>query len=419
MGASATAAPATPAPRPPRWGYQTSLWQIHQPAFWVFAVVLGVSTVFSIIIQASFADLTPGGWLLSWFLLILYAVPVVLFVFMLDLYEREPLSLVIAAALWGAFAATTASIFANQGWGLVLIDWFGIEFAGRWAAALTAPFTEEITKGIGVVLFYLIARSEIDDLMDGFVYGAMIGLGFTVVEDVFYFVNVFGGDPGGVFQGFYVRVIASGLYGHVLYTGLFGMGVAYFVSRRREASLGKRLGVASLVIAVAIFAHFLWNSPLLDFYPTSELDTAGDYLQVIFATAVKGLPFLGFLVLMLTLARRREHRWLRAALADEVGREGLHADELAVLESPSARRRSRREMARRAGPQAAQVLKRLQKAQINLAMVATRAHQDDHPDLLRQRQYSKALRDWLIAYATPGPTAAPRPGGQPPATPSA
>src|ERR671919_970197 len=335
------ASPAA-APRRPSWGYQTSLWQIHQPAFWLFASILAVTSIFSIIIQASFADLTPGGWLLSWFLLALYAVPVVIAIFALDLYEREPLSLVIAAFLWGAFAATSMSIFANQGWGLALIDWFGIDFAGRWAPALTAPFTEEITKGVGVILLYLIARGEIDDLMDGFVYGAMVGLGFTIVEDVFYFMNVFGGDPAGVLQGFYVRVIASGLYGHVLYTGLFGMGVAYFVSRRRDSTLGKRLGVAALLIAAAIFAHFLWNSPLLDFFPAGELDSAGDYLQVVVATAAKGLPFLAVLFLMLVLARRREHWWLRAALAPEVGKEGLRADELAVLESPSARRRARR-----------------------------------------------------------------------------
>ena len=396
----ATPAPPTQAsPQRPHWGYQTTLWQVHQPAFWLFAVILLVTTVFSIIIQAAFADLTPGGWLLSWVLLALYAIPVIIAIFALDLYEREPLSLVIAAFLWGAFAATTMSIFANQGWGLALIDWFGFDFAGRWAAALTAPFTEETTKGVGVILIYLIARREIDHLMDGFVYGAMIGLGFTIVEDVFYFVNVFGGDLGGVLQGFFVRVIASGLYGHVLYTGLFGMGVAYFVSRRRDAALGRRLGVAALLIAAGILAHFLWNSPILDLFPTGELDTAGEYLQVVLATAVKGLPFLAVLALMLVLARRREHRWLRAALATEVRKEGLQADELAVLESPSARRRARRAMAARAGPQAAQVLKRLQKAQINLAMVVTRTHSDDHPDVVRQRLYCKQLRDWLIAYA--------------------
>ena len=112
----------------------------------------------------------------------------------------------------------------------------GPEFAARWTAALTAPFVEEILKGLGVVLIYLIAPDEFDDMMDGFVYGAVCGLGFAVVEDVFYFMGVFGGHPSGVLQGFFVRVVSSGLYSHVLYTGLVGMGIGYFVSRRDPPS---------------------------------------------------------------------------------------------------------------------------------------------------------------------------------------
>ena len=401
MAATPPASP-TALPHRPHWGYQTSLWQVRQPAFWVFIVILALALVFSLLLQANFAGLTPSGWVLSWVLLLIYAVPMFVLVYGLDLYEREPISLVIGALLWGAFAATSLSILANQGWALVVLDMFSVETATEWVAALTAPFTEEILKGVGVVLIYLIARREIDDVLDGFVYGAMVGLGFTVIEDVFYFVNQFGGEVGGVLQGFFVRVVASGLYGHVLYTGLFGIGVAYFVSRRAQTSFGRRLVIAALFILAGMFAHFLWNSPLLNFYPEQGLQDVGDYLQVILATTVKGLPFLLFVLLMIGLARRREHRWFRAALATEVGREGIHPDELRVLESPAARRRSRREMARRAGPLAAQTLKRLQKAQINLAMVATRVHQDDHPNLVRQRQYCQALREWLVAYA-PGP----------------
>jgi protease PrsW len=400
----AAAPPASPTPLPhrPHWGYQTSLWQVRQPAFWLFILILAVALVFSLLLQANFAGLTPSGWVLSWVLLLIYAVPMFVLVYGLDLYEREPLSLVIGALLWGAFAATSLSILANQGWALVVLDLFSVETATEWVAALTAPFTEEILKGIGIVLIYLIARREIDGILDGFVYGAMVGLGFTVIEDVFYFVNQFGGEVGGVLQGFFVRVVVSGLYGHVLYTGLFGIGVAYFVSRRGQTSIRRRLVIAALFILAGMFAHFLWNSPLLNFYPEQGLQDASDYLQVILATTVKGLPFLLFVLLMIGLARRREHRWFRAALATEVGREGIHPDELRVLESPAARRRSRRELARRAGPLAAQTLKRLQKAQINLAMVATRVHQDDHPDLVRQRQYCQALREWLVTYA-PGP----------------
>jgi RsiW-degrading membrane proteinase PrsW (M82 family) len=399
--------PSAPHIRRPHWGYQTSLWQIGQPSFWLFLVLLLGGGLIIALFQAGFVGMTPLGWVLSWLLLLIYAVPVFIFIYVLDLYEREPVSLIISALLWGALAATTMSIFGNQGWALVVFDLLDFDTASRWVAALTAPFVEEVTKGMGVILIYLIARREVDDVMDGFVYGALVGLGFTIIEDVFYFVNQFGGTFEGVLQGFYVRVVASGLYGHVLYSGLFGIGVAYFVSRRQEASFGKRFWVAAALIVAAMFAHFLWNSPLLDFYP-QQLESPVDYLQVIAATAVKGIPFLLFLVLMIALARRREHRWLRAALATEVGREGIQEPELATLENPSARRRARRELARQYGPTVGHTVKRLQRAQINLAMVATRVHQDDHPDLIRQRQYCKALRDWILAYtgaARPAPPA--------------
>ena len=167
----------------------------------------------------------------------------------------------------------------------------------------------------------LIAADEFDDMMDGFVYGAMVGLGFAVVEDVLYFIAIFGGTPSGVLAGFYVRVISSGLYGHVLYTGLSGMGIAYFVSRRGEETRSKRIGVAVLLFLVAAFGHFLWDSPLLNFFP-GRLDTVGDWLQIPLAAAIKGIP-----------ARVRDRarqarpsaraRWLELALASEVGSAAL------------------------------------------------------------------------------------------------
>ena len=107
------------------------------------------------------------------------------------------------------------------------------------------------------MLLYLIVRDEIDDVMDGFVYGALCGLGFAVVEDVLYFMAAFGGTPAGVLQGFYVRVLSSGLYGHVLYTGLVGMAIGLVVSRREPAPMRERLPVAAGIVALAVLGHFL------------------------------------------------------------------------------------------------------------------------------------------------------------------
>ena len=273
-----------------------SLFQPRRPAFWVYVAIMIATGIVSVGQQSLFRQISPSGWALSWALLALYALPVLFLVYVLDLYEREPLSLVVGALLWGAVAATTLSGFANDGWGLVVARVGGPEFAARWTAALTAPFVEETLKGLGVVMIYLIAPDEFDDMMDGFVYGAVCGLGFAVVEDVFYFMGVFGGHPDGVLQGFFVRVVASGLYSHVLYTGLVGMGIGYFVSRRRRQPFGKRLLVLAGLSAAAVLGHFLWNSPLLDLFPSRPWSGA-DLLMIPVATTVKGLPLLGFATL--------------------------------------------------------------------------------------------------------------------------
>jgi protease PrsW len=400
--------PALP-PRP-RWGHRVTLWQVRQPAFWFFMVFLLLGGLLTLLEQGTFLVLAPVGWVLSWSLLALYAAPVFLLVYFLDLYEREPPSLVFGAFLWGAVVATAMAGIGNAGWGLVVLDASGPGFASRWAPALTAPFVEETLKGAGVVMIYLIARREVDDVMDGLVYGTIVGLGFAVVEDVFYFVARFGGQPGAVILGFFVRVIASGLYGHILWTGLTGAGVGYFVSRYHEASRAKRLLVAGGLFLAGVFGHFLWNSPLLDLFPR-DLSSAGALPQVVGAAAVKGLPLLVVVGLMVVLARRREHRWLRWALSTEVGREGILEEEMAALASPRRRRQARREMAARAGPRAASMLSRLQKEQINLAMVATRVAREDHPDLLNQRRYCRALRE-AVVLSMSGPQAPP-PAPQP------
>ncbi len=392
------------APLPMRrgWGRKTTLFQYDQPAFWLYAAVLVATGWYTVGEQTVFRNISPSGWLLSWILLAVYAMPVFLAVYFLDLYEREPLSLVVGALLWGAIAATSMAGIANQGWGRVVARVSGPAFASQWTAALTAPWVEEILKAAGVVLIYLIARSEVDDEMDGFVYGAVCGLGFAVVEDVFYFIGVFGGSPSAVVAGFYIRVVSSGLYGHVLYTGLAGIGIAYFVSHKDEVPRSRRLLVAGGLFLAAVAGHFFWDSPWLDLFP-SHLHTATDWLQIPLAAAVKGAPLLAFVVVAVVLARRRERRWLGAALGSEVGLVGVTEGELGILLDPRARRRSRRAMRERAGKRAARLLRRLQREQVNLAMVRTRVQSADDPDIARQREYCKSLRDALMAIPAAAP----------------
>ena len=369
---------------PPRWGVQTGLLQTRQPAFWLFCACLVLGLLYGLLLQLAELVSSPSGWLVGWLLLLLYIAPVLLVIRWLDSYEPEPRSLMIGAFLWGFLVAPLFAGLGNDLWGVVIAKLAGAEFASAWSGALTAPLIEETYKFLGVAVLFLIARPEFDDLLDGFVYGALVGLGFAVAEDLMYFIFNFGGNVGGVIDGFYLRVVLSGLYGHVTFTGISGIGLAYFVSHKHDRPLGRRLLVAAGLLLLAMFAHFFWNSPLLDWLPSVEL-----------YTAIKGLPFLIGLIVLLYLARRRENDALAEVLAGEVGQGGLLPEELDALRGWRARRSAAARVRQAAGPAAEQLFKQLQREQIRLALISSAVESVDDAALLMQRARGQAMRAQL------------------------
>jgi len=75
-----------------------------------------------------------------------------------------------------------------------------------------------------------------------------------------------------------------------------------------------------------------------------------------------------------------------------------------TLESPRRRARARRDLRRRAGEHAARLLRRLQREQVNLAMVRSKVASEDDPAVVRQRALCRSLRDALEAI--PGASSA-------------
>lgn len=101
MAAEPVPAPAQRRGGLARWACQTSLFQLREPAFWVYVLLLVGTALQAVGQQVSLRAMSPSGWALSWLLLLLYLVPVFVVVYLLDAYEREPLSLVFGALLWG------------------------------------------------------------------------------------------------------------------------------------------------------------------------------------------------------------------------------------------------------------------------------------------------------------------------------
>jgi protease PrsW len=360
----------------------------REVAFWLYVGLVAAGAWLTIVQQDVLLHISPSGFGLSWLLLVLYLVPAAALISYLDIVRKQPLSMLAGALLWGAVAATAVAARGNVGWGLVVARLGGPDFAAQWSAAVTAPLVEETAKVVGVVLLAMIAADEFRDPLDGFVYGALVGLAFAVVEDVLYFVAIFGGTPSDVVHGFGVRVLSSGLYGHALWTGMSGLGVGYFISMRRQWTTGRRLIVAGSLLLVAMAGHFLWDSPLLNFSAGSQ---GNAWLILVAESTLKGLPFLAFGVILVVLARRRERRQLVAVLSREAIHSTIRPEEVPTLRSAAARRRARRTVRSRAGRPAAAALRRLQRQQLHLAAVLERFGEDAEPTL-RQRAVSDRLR---------------------------
>ncbi|MGA3057834.1 MAG: PrsW family intramembrane metalloprotease [Candidatus Limnocylindrales bacterium] len=401
-------------PRVPRWGLKGTFVKPQQPAFWLFVALFFVGGDKSLGIQLSLAEL-PTSFLLSWVLVLLYAVPVAFLIYRLDLFEREPKALLAAALIWGGVIATGLAIYANEAWGSV-VGKVAPDIALDWGAAIVAPPVEETLKLMGVVLLFLIVPEEFDGPLDGFVYGAMVGLGFTAVEDTMYFLMpVFASgvdQTGPVIDTFFIRVIGGGLYGHVLFAGLTGMGFAYFATSR--AALSRRIAGFGGCFAAAFLAHAFWDAPLLDDVLANG-GAAPTQTQILLWCTLKGLPFLILLGVLVVVATRSEERSFRAIVAGEPDGSLFPEPELRALGSLWTRRSARAEAGRRLGPAGARLMGELQSAQIDYAMVRSRSKSVADPALERLRQRIRWIRARMVPISG-APAAASLPGAPAAAT---
>jgi len=230
------------------------------------------------------------------------------FINWLDRYEKEPKLLLIATFLWGAIVAVVGAIIVSlimdMGFMMVLGDEGLADLAG---GSITAPLVEESWKGLAVLIVFLLFRKEFDSILDGIVYGAIVGLGFAATENVLYFFGQFQeGGWGAFFTNFFLR-IGIFAWGHPSYTALTGIGFA--VARTNRNTLVKL--IAPVVgLGLAMFAHSFHNTAV-----TFVSGLGGLVLTVLVEWA--GLfVMLGFTIWMI----RHEQGLLKKHLREEVAK---------------------------------------------------------------------------------------------------
>jgi RsiW-degrading membrane proteinase PrsW (M82 family) len=376
----------------PAWGQTEPLWQPHRPAFWLFVglAVIGLPVIFHRVLPALNVDIGASSLaFVSW---ALYAVPFLALVVALDLLEPEPPAFLATAFAWGAIVAVSIAIVANDSLLAILAKVADPEFSRDWGPAIAGASTEEALKALGIIVVILIAARQMNTVLDGFIYGAVVGLAFQVSEDFVYTADrislITGGRAAGgvVLDVLLLRGVGLGLWSHAVWTAIVGAGIAYY-KVATDRSKTTRLAVAVGLFLSASMLHFFWNTPWWGRNNPGSLSS--DDIPVFL---IKGIPAFVLVLVLWGMARRRDVAWFQAALGNE--RSVVKEDELVDLETMRGRHRAVRADRRKAGARAGRLRGDLQRAQVRLAVEVARVG-CDAPETNSARQAVLAIRDEL------------------------
>jgi RsiW-degrading membrane proteinase PrsW (M82 family) len=264
----------------------------------------------------------------------------VLFIWWLDRYEKEPFWLLALAFLWGAIPAAILSVILEIIFDIPIVAFGGESLvADLVSVSINAPLVEESIKGLALIGLVLVFRREFDDMLDGIIYGAMIGFGFAFTENgIAYFFPILSEE--GIAAGsinIFMRAIVFG-FNHAFWTGIIGAALGYArLSRTWLRRIAAPVGGWTLAVSLHsihnLGATLVEQTFCLSLAVSAVVDWGGVLLMLIVA----------FLIL------RKEQLWIERGLIEEVRREALTYQEFYLLRSSSRRLRVRWQAMRHGG----------------------------------------------------------------------
>ena len=291
-------------------------------------------TFFSVLLLAGVMALAPT---------LVYA----LFLWWLDRYEKEPLPLLAVAFVWGAVPAIALALAIEIGSDFPLRALILTADAQKLTeVGLIAPIAEEAVKAIILVALFLFSWREFDDVLDGVIYGAMVGLGFAFVENVIYLTgSAYEGtgraghpDVNNLVQ---LWVLRAGLFGlnHSMFTAFTGAALGLARSLKKPWQRGL---VPSLGLGMAMILHSLHNAltSVVAVYARDDRNS-GLILGACLGLLVSDWGGLLLILVVAIISSVREAQVIRQTLWEEVALGRFTPDEYATLISGRTRWRAR------------------------------------------------------------------------------
>lgn len=196
---------------------------------------------------------------------VLITSPIVLSFFWLSRGTAGRKALLLSAFAWGASVAGLLSIVSQE-----LLQGFvdihlGIDFGHWFGPLIITPVTEELAKGIFLLWLLRYRGEQIQSLLDGIVFGALIGAGFAFSEQIMYFGQIvtkyLHSDPSDEIA--LITLVASFIlrgvmvpFMHPFFVAIVGLGIA--ANYRMRGHLARRLAII-FGFFVAIALHGLWD----------------------------------------------------------------------------------------------------------------------------------------------------------------
>lgn len=277
---------------------------------------------------------------------------------------RAPVWTSLAALAWGALVAGYFSITLEAAAAFVIDDHTVPGLGAVIAHAFRASVTEEIGKSAGVLVIFLLARRWMNDVINGIVIGAIIGLGFQFFESIQYIEGV----TSRMLYQYWYRQVGGLFLNHATYTAI--VGAAFGLASRQTGSARKVLCALSGLTA-AIAGHLVWDICAGgQFYWASDTPEVDLFVMLPLNLLVLKGPLTLAVLILIGIGARAQSQRLGASLMSEAysGDGSVLPNEVASLVYPRLRLMLRLRTVRR-GAEACRNLLRLQNAQIELALL--------------------------------------------------